>query len=65
MIRPVRPRNSPGSDTGAPVDDQHCRTPLLFTGTLSKLTLTINRPKLTPEDEKRLMQAQRNNKASE
>ncbi len=27
--------------------------------------LTIDRPKLTPEDEKRLMQAQRNNKASE
>jgi hypothetical protein len=26
---------------------------------------TIDRPKLTPEDEKRLMQAQRNNKVSE
>jgi len=29
------------------------------TGKLNKLTLTIDRPKLTPEDEKRLMQAQR------
>jgi hypothetical protein len=32
---------------------------------LAKLTLTIDRPKLTPEDEKKLMAAQRNNKASE
>jgi hypothetical protein len=32
---------------------------------LAKLTLTIDRPKLTPEDEKKLMAAQRNNKTSE
>jgi|SRR5664279_5323228 len=30
-----------------------------------KITLAIDRPQLTPEDGKRLMQAQRNNKASE
>jgi len=29
------------------------------------ITLSIDRPKLTPEDEKRLMQAQRSNKVSE
>ena len=39
--------------------------PFRFTGNLAKLTLTIDRPKLTPEDEKRLMEAQRNNKTSE
>jgi len=33
--------------------------------TSSRITLTIDRPKLTPEDEKRLMQAQRNNRVSE
>jgi arylsulfatase len=30
-----------------------------------KIILTIDRPKLTPEDEKKLMEAQRNNKTSE
>jgi hypothetical protein len=32
---------------------------------LNQLTLTIDRPKLTSEDEKRLAEAQRNNQASE
>ena len=36
-----------------------------FTGNLDKLTLTIDRPKLSPEDEKRLGEAQRNNHMSE
>ena len=36
-----------------------------FTGKINKITLTIDGPKLTPEDEKKLMQAQRNNKVSE
>jgi hypothetical protein len=39
--------------------------PFAFTGKLAKLTLTIDRPKLSPEDEKRLAQAQRNNNTSE
>jgi arylsulfatase len=54
-----------GSDTGTPVDDADYQVPFPFTGTLAKLTLTIDRPKLTPEDEKRLSEAQRSNKASE
>jgi hypothetical protein len=54
-----------GSDTGTPVDDQDYQVPFAFTGKINKITLTIDRPKLTPEDEKRLMAAQRNNKASE
>lgn len=36
-----------------------------FTGNLTRLTLTIDRPKLTPEDEKTLKEAQRNNRVSE
>ena len=36
-----------------------------FTGKLDKLTLTIDRPQLTPEDEQRLKEAQRDNKTSE
>jgi arylsulfatase len=54
-----------GSDTGTPVNDQDYQVPFKFTGKLNKLTLTIDRPKLTPEDVKKLQQAQRNNKASE
>jgi arylsulfatase len=54
-----------GADTGTPVDDQDYQVPFAFTGKLDKLTLTIDRPKLTPEDEKKLMEAQRNNRASE
>jgi arylsulfatase len=54
-----------GSDTGTPVDDRDYQVPFKFTGKLVKLTIKIDRPKLTPEDEKRLREAQRNNKASE
>ncbi len=54
-----------GSDTGTPVDDKDYQVPFNFTGKINKITLTIDRPKLSPEDEKKLMQAQRNNKVSE
>ena len=54
-----------GSDTGTPVDDRDYKVPFAFTGKLNKVTLIINRPKLTPEDEKKLLEAQRNTKASE
>jgi arylsulfatase len=54
-----------GADTGTPVDDGDYQVPFKFTGKLNKLTLKIDRPKLTPEEEKRLMEAQRNNKTSE
>ncbi len=45
-----------GADTGTPVDDRDYRVPFRFTGKISKLTISLDRPKLTPEDEKRLMQ---------
>jgi arylsulfatase len=53
-----------GADTGTPVADDY-QVPFPFTGTLDKLTLTINRPQLTPDDVKKLTETQRNNKASE
>jgi arylsulfatase len=31
--------------------------PFTFTGKIAKLTIAIDRPKLTPEDEKRLREA--------
>lgn len=55
-----------GADTGTPVDDQDYQVPFAFTGKLDKLTITIDRPQLTPADVKLLSeQGQRNNKASE
>ena len=54
-----------GSDTGSPVNDADYKTPFTFTGKISKITLTIDRPKLSPEDIKKLEEARRNNKMSE
>jgi arylsulfatase len=54
-----------GADTGTPVDDQDYQVPFTFTGKLDKLTLTIDRPQLTPADIEKLKTAQRNNHASE
>jgi len=54
-----------GSDTGTPVDDNDYQIPFTFTGKIDKITLTIERPRLTPEDEKKLMEAQRDNRMSE
>lgn len=55
-----------GSDTLTGVNDADYQPPFAFTGTIDKITLAIDRPQLTPEDEKKLMQAaQPSNKASE
>ncbi|HML13542.1 MAG TPA: arylsulfatase [Xanthobacteraceae bacterium] len=53
-----------GADTGTPVSDDY-QVPFRFTGKLNKLTLTIDRPKLSPADVEKLKQATRNNRASE
>jgi arylsulfatase len=54
-----------GSDTGTPVDDKDYQVPFAFNGKLAKLTIKLDRPQLTPQDEKKLMDAERNNRASE
>jgi arylsulfatase A-like enzyme len=55
-----------GADTGTPVDDNDYQVPFKFTGKLNKLTITIDRPQLTPENERRLLEeSRRNNHASE
>ena len=46
-----------GADTGSPVADEDYHTPFRFTGKLNKLTLTIDRPKLSPEDIKKIKAA--------
>jgi hypothetical protein len=37
-----------GADTGTPVDDKDYQVPFRFTGKLNKLTVKLDRPKLTP-----------------
>jgi len=54
-----------GSDTLTGVNDADYQPPFTFTGKLNKVTLTIDRPQLSPEDVKKLQAAQRNNKVSE
>jgi len=54
-----------GSDTGSPVDDQDYQVPFAFTGKINRITLTIDRPKLTPADEKRLMEEQKKQATSQ
>ena len=46
-----------GADTGTPVDDADYTVPFTFDGTLAKLTLRVDRPKLTPADEEKLRAA--------
>jgi arylsulfatase len=53
-----------GADTGTPVADEY-QVPFEFTGKLDKLTLQIDRPKLSPADIEKLKEVTRNNKAAE
>jgi arylsulfatase len=48
-----------GSDTGTPVDDNDYQVPFKFTGKIDKLTFSVEPPKLTAEDERRLTEAAR------
>jgi len=54
-----------GSDTETGVDDEDYTPPFTFTGTLNKLTIKLDRPKLSPADVQKLEAAQRNNSSSE
>ena len=54
-----------GADTGTPVDDRDYKVPFRFNGSLDKLTLTIDRPKLAPEDIEKLKMAMDHNPAQE
>ncbi len=54
-----------GSDTLTGVNDADYTPPFPLTAKLNKLTIKVDRPKLSPEDIKKLEAAQRNNKMSE
>jgi arylsulfatase A-like enzyme len=46
-----------GAAAGTPLDDKDYQIPFKFEGTISKLTYTLDRPTLTPEDVKKLEEA--------
>lgn len=54
-----------GSDTETGVNDEDYLPPFPLTATLDKLTITVDRPQLSPGDIQKLQDAQRNNKSSE
>jgi arylsulfatase len=47
-----------GADTGTPVDDKDYQVPFNLTAKLDKLTIEMAPPKLTPEDVKKLQEAE-------
>jgi arylsulfatase A-like enzyme len=47
-----------GSDTGSSIDDQDYKVPFNFTGTINKLTITLEPPQLTPADIQKLKEAE-------
>jgi arylsulfatase len=59
LILPVDETFDIGTKTGTPVDDRDYQIPFTFTGKLNKLTISVEPPKLTPEDEKKLSDAYR------
>jgi arylsulfatase len=54
-----------GSDTGTPVADQDYKVPFAFNGKIDKITLTIDRPKLSADDIRKLEAAQKSKGTSE
>jgi arylsulfatase len=58
LILPIDETFDIGSDTGTPVDDADYQVPFKFTGKIDKLTIKLEPPVLTPEDEKRLKEAE-------
>jgi arylsulfatase len=59
LILPVDETFDVGSKTGTPVDDRDYQVPFTFTGKLNKVTISVEPPKLTPDDEKKLSDAYR------
>jgi arylsulfatase A-like enzyme len=49
-----------GADTGTSIDDQDYEVPFNFTGKIDKLTISLDRPKLSPEDIQKLREAEAN-----
>ena len=58
LMLPIDETFDIGSDTGTPVDDQDYQVPFAFTGTIDKLNIEVDRPKLTLDDLQKLKDAE-------
>jgi hypothetical protein len=54
LVKPLDSVFNIGAASGTPVDDTDYQIPFKFDGTINKLTYKLDRPKLTPEDVKKL-----------
>jgi hypothetical protein len=59
LLLPIDETFDIGADTGTPVDDDDYQVPFKFTGKIEKLTIAVEPPRLTAEDEKNLSEAAR------
>ena len=59
LILPVDETFDVGSKTGTPIDDRDYQVPFRFTGKINKVTIAVEPPKMTAEDEKKLADANR------
>ncbi|MGR9371401.1 arylsulfatase [Rhizobium leguminosarum] len=57
LILPVDETFDIGSKTGTPIDDRDYQVPFPFTGKLNRLSISVEAPKLTPEDQRKLVEA--------
>lgn len=57
LVLPIDETFDIGADTGTPVDDRDYKLPFAFTGRIDRLTIALEPPKLTPDDEKKLSDA--------
>ncbi len=58
IVLPVDETFDIGSKTGTPIDDQDYQVPFAFTGKIDKLTVSVEPPQLTPDDVKKLRDAE-------
>jgi hypothetical protein len=59
LVKPLDQSFNIGSAGPDPVDDRDYKVPFKFTGTINKVTIALDPPKLTPDDMKKLEAAYR------
>jgi arylsulfatase A-like enzyme len=58
LLLPIDETFDIGSKSGTPIDDADYQVPFAFTGKIDKLTFSVEPPKLTEDDVKKLMEAE-------
>lgn len=64
LVKPLDTVFNIGTAAGTPVDDKDYRIPFKFTGAIDKVNIKLEPPKLTPEDVRRLKEAEMNSAAN-